>query len=184
MLALFDEHPELYFDLMNSLVSLDYTPPTAEQDIEIHLLALWLWYKSDFLPELVAKYLDWSLCKLLINANVILSHRLFTGERDLARTKKIALAKKKKSDLKKTFVLEIYYRDKRIEKGMKLNTVISRINKTFGQLKSNEEEIPGVGKIPKELETPSRDQIRRYLSQEGMIDKDFEKVGRFLIKHI
>ena len=103
------------------------------------------------------------------------------GKRELGRIKQSIKKVTAISEEKKTYVIEIYHRDRQIKSGMKLNMVICIIKKYFAEIQSKGTEFAGIGKIPIHIKPPSPDQIKRYLVAEGILNKDFRKEGRFWV---
>jgi hypothetical protein len=96
------------------------------------------------------------------------------GQQYVSRTKKSAKVKRAKSDEKKDWVYDIYYRHQMIQRGLKLNAVARTIQKRFVELQ--EKEI-----IPQLVKRPSTDQIKRYLMADDKIRGNFKQNGRYWI---
>ena len=86
------------------------------------------------------------------------------------------LEKKTDAAVKKAKVLEIYHISSKIKVGMKLNTVSKVIEAVFKERQGRDE-------IPKTIDSPSHYQIKRYLEEDVIVERDFKPVGRFKIKH-
>jgi len=118
--------------------------------------------------------LDLSLAKLSFLTGIVTTAIRHKGK------KKEGVAKfnvKKKSDaaVKKAEIIQIYHRSSKIKVGMKLNAVSKAIEDVFKGRQEHDE-------IQKSIDPPSHYQIKRYLDEDGIVDRDFKSVGRFKIK--
>jgi len=179
------ENRKIYYEkVTNSLLSFDYTPP-GRVEIYNHLVILCVCYVDTINspPSIVDLRLDQSFSSLLTAAGVfysILGNYLETLEttltRTIASTQKIRLM----ADKKRTHVLQIYHHYNKIKTGMKLNSVLKLIKNGFLEIQEKGIELAGQ-KIPDNIKPPSADQIRRYLQDAGIIERDFKIEGRYKI---
>lgn len=177
-------------DIWGLMVSENYQPPKSINELFQHMAAMWAYYNSEItlvgassFPEAALQGLfshllfQLSFCKLLFAGSVVLASLLTKGRRDLQRVKIGKKAIKALADKKNTYVYHIYfnnaYKD-RIKKGMKFHAVAREVKKIF------ESEIKE-GKIPRDVNLPSIDQIKRYLLEDKRIEGDFKKDGRYWI---
>jgi hypothetical protein len=173
---------ESYSGAILAMVPLDFVPP-GNMGILTLLWALWHYHNETFNypPTLVDMRLDLSLIKLIRASSLMKKHFEQIGTRELGRIKQSIKKVAAISEEKKTYVIEIYHRDRQIKSGMKLNKVIRIIKKHFEEIQGKGTEFAGIGKIPMGIKSPSPDQIKRYLVTEGIVNKDFMKEGRFWV---
>jgi hypothetical protein len=170
---------------LDSLADIDYIPPEDPSDLLTHLWAL-LSYHQNFLnfpPTLVDMRFDLSLAKLMAAVENVCAGDRFHGERESGRTKKSAQVKKARADQRKRIISAIYDHSGKIIPGMKLNKVFAKIRSEFDELKKKSEaEKTYFGIIPRDMEKPSSDTIKRWFREDGILERDFKLVGRYWIK--
>ncbi len=88
---------------------------------------------------------------------------------------KIATRAFHKTDLKKTYVLLIY-RYYEFKPESTFNAVVSKIYEMFRDAVDNHTEIPNIGTIPYDTGVPSKDAIKRYLTEDGIKANDFKEI--------
>jgi hypothetical protein len=170
---------DAYFKEINQFISINYIPPNDFPDIMNHLQLFWELYYSlterltqhEGFPSdlfLLFPLLDLSLCKLVGVANKMLGSMKYKWERESLRLKQSIKKIKTKTDLPKTVIYEIYYRNPGglVKSGMKLNKVVHIIQSVCRT---------------RLIDPPSPDTIKRYLMGDEKIMKDFKKEGRFWI---
>jgi hypothetical protein len=137
-------------------------------------------------PSLEDMYLDLSFARLLSVANGRIAYDLARAEREESRTRKSTQAKRKIGD-RHQFLLAIYNYGESIAPGEKLSKSIKIIQRQFeeskkSKLNESRREDPKWGAIPDNIKTPKRDSIIDLLTKTGILDRDFEKRGRYWFK--
>jgi hypothetical protein len=169
-------------DLLNQLgelLSVDYVPPQDGKGMAVDLIRLREYYRVDFLFPSIETALDLSLCKLIGSVKKLCAIAVQKGERELTRTKRTNKTRKDDKDKRKVFVIAIYDHGITIEAGTKLSRVCAAIKDQFNDWKGKEGYW---GTIPKDMHIPSRDSIKRWLKEEGILDRDFMPKGSYWIK--
>jgi hypothetical protein len=104
---------------------------------------------------------------------------MIKADRELTRIKKTIKAKKDANDKRKIFVIAIYDHGENIEAGTKSSKVCTAIIDQFTYWRGKEGYW---GTIPKDMPIPSRDSIKRWLKEAGILDRDFRREGSYWIK--
>jgi len=167
-------------DLLNQLkelLSVDYTPPQAGEDMGGDLIALANYYRSNFFVPSIEMILDLSLCKLIGAVNKLCAIAIQKGERELTRTKKSTKAKKEETDKRKGIVIAIYEHGQEIASGTKFSIVYQVIKDQFKYHQENPNKDCYLGVIPKDMKPPHRDTLKRWFSKEGILKSGFYKRG-------
>jgi hypothetical protein len=184
-----EEH-ETYFNKIHSLLmSPDYSPPADWKDIVFHLACLFnVWdlnarnpgLHKDFCP-LSDLLLLLSFAKLMGASSELLAKYTIKGCRETSRTKKASKSKKAKTYERKGFVIAIYEYGETIAHGTKFSKVYKLIKKQFDNWRGKEGPW-GIIPMEEKMPTPSRDSVYRYLSEAGILERDFTREGNYLIK--
>jgi hypothetical protein len=88
-----------------------------------------------------------------------------------------------KTDLKKNYVLLIY-RYYKFKPGSTFHAVISKIYEIFRDAVDSRNEIPNIGMIPYDTGVPSKDAIKRYLTEDGIRANDFKEIHKGKRKYL
>ena len=150
-------------------------------DILLHLGALYLWHKAnaDIQSYFFAKPLALAFGKLLAIVSKLETSSIMKSDRELTRIKKTNKTKKDENDKRKSFVIAIYDHGKTIDAGTKSSEVCTGIRDQFRDWTG----IEGPwGTIHENMRIPSRDSIKRWLKEAGILDRDFRREGSYWIK--
>jgi hypothetical protein len=175
-----DQFNNYYKQIFETIVSPEYKPPTIVQDIYDQVLTLYFHYSEHYLKH---GYLLWDLridlilSNIMTHANMSFQEHIRIGNRDLARTKKTTKVKQMKSNIKRGWVYKIYSNSSKIGVEIKLHTVAGAIEKEFKKLQKT-------GTIQEDIKAPGIHQIENYLRGNDKIIREFERVGRYLVKKI
>ena len=162
-------------------LSPQYNPPEEVVDILLHLGALYLWHKAnaDIQSYFFAKPLALAFGKLLAIVSKLETSSIMKADRELTRIKKTNKTKKDENDKRKSFVIAIYDHGENIEAGTKSSKVCTAIIDQFTYWSGKEGYW---GTIPKDMPISSRNSIKRWLKEAGILDRDFRREGSYWIK--
>jgi hypothetical protein len=128
-------------------------------------------------------FLDLSLIKIAYRLGLKVNDVYEWGRRDKQRTRNTAKVTQKKADIRKRFVLAIYEYGEPIAPGTKRSDAIRALQRQFDRSRGNKEAPWGEIPVDKnKFKTPGRDKIIEFLDAEGILERDFKKVGRFWLK--
>ena len=171
------------------MIQVDYNPPLFNDDIDLllnHLHLMWHLYETgiSWPPSIEGMCLDLSFAKLLSAAHRQIASDLIKGELNEPRTAKGAETRREKAESWKKLVMAIYEHGEPIALRTRLSEAIRLIQRQFEESKTSEikksgRENPKWGLIPDDIKTPERDSIKKLFKEERILDRDFEKKGRY-----
>ena len=162
-----------------------YTPPTNNLlELFVHLLEMAALYEVDSHSPMTSKelWLNLSCAKLLMKAENFLVHLTNEFNREGMRAIESTIAKRTKALERKNIVLAIYEHGERIAPGISFGGVCKILKKQFEQSRGIKDRP--WGKIPQDMKFPSRDRVKDWFDQEGILVRDFDKKGNRWIKQM
>ena len=172
-------------EIVKTMRGPDYEPPFDNLfELFIHLLLMESLYEEDGSSPATTEdlWLNLSCAKLLIKAENFIVDLRNKFNREGIRAIKSTITKQTNAFERKNIVLAIYDHGERIAPGISFGGVCKILKKQFEQSRGIKNRP--WGKIPQDMKFPSRDTVKDWFDQEGILIRDFDKRGIRWIKQM
>jgi hypothetical protein len=176
--------------IADGMLQANYKPPGDDDELSMHLWAMYRLYENIPIswPHAIEDIsLDFSFAKLLARANLRIGSEFTHAERKEIASRGSTATKIEKAKKWKSYVLAIYEHGEPIAPKTKLSEAFETIRRQFDEskesaLKQSGRAEPKWGVIPDSVKMGKRDTLKALFKTEGILERDFEKLGHYWLK--